>query len=390
MNVKLPSRGDLQALMAQQKTPCISIFLPTHREGVELRQEVLRFGMQIREAENLLLLKNLRASQVEDVLRPIRALVEDERFWLHSADGLTVFRSPDVFLTFRLPYTLQEQVIVTRHFYLRPLWPLMIDDGHFYMLALCQTEVRLLECTHDSANEIELPEMAPRSFITDMKYKESGNELQYHSNPLDAVTGKAGRRAIVSQGERAGVDDEKTGILHYFQRVDGGLHALLKDEKVPLVLAGVEFLLHIYRKANTYPYLLREGIGGNSERENAEVLHKQAYPIVVPYFKKLREEAAASYTTCAGTSRASNDMRTIIPAAFSGRVVCLFMTKDQEQWGSFNLRSCTLHVHQKPRFGDDDLLDIAASQTLLHDGQVYVVEQADMPDDGPLAAVLRY
>ena len=39
---------------------------------------------------------------------------------------------------------------------------------------------------------------------------------------------------------------------------------------------------------------------------------------------------------------------------------------------------------------DDDLLDIAASQTLLHDGRVYGVEQADMPDDGPLAAVLRY
>ena len=355
-----------------------------------MRRDVLRFGNQIREAENLLLLKNLRSSQVEDVLKPIRTLVEDEQFWLHSADGITVFRTPDVFLTFRLPFTFQEQVIVTTHFYLRPLLPLIIDDGRFYILALSQKEVRLLECTNYSAYEIELPEMVPRSFIADMKYKESGNELQYQSNPLDAVTGKAGRRATVFQGKRVGVDDEKTGILHYFQRVDGGLHELLKGEKVPLVLAGVEFLLQIYRKANTYPYLLPEEIGGNSDRENAEVLCKQAYPIVLPYFKKLREEAAASYTTRAGTSRASNNMRTIIPAAFYGRIACLFMTEDQEQWGTFNLRSCTLHVHQKPRFGDDDLLDIAASQTLLHDGQVYVVEQADMPDDGPLAAVLRY
>ena len=62
--------------------------------------------------------------------------------------------------------------------------------------------------------------------------------------------------------------------------------------------------------------------------------------------------------------------------------------KKEERWGTFNFRTGALHVHQKPRFGDDDLLDRAASQTLLHEGQVYVVEQADMPDDGPLAAVL--
>ena len=355
-----------------------------------MRQDMLRFSMQIREAENLLLLKNLRSSQVEDVLKPIRTLVEDEQFWLHSADGVTVFRSPDEFLTFRLPYTFQEQVIVTTHFYLRPLLPLIIDDGRFYILTLSQKEIRLLECMHYSVYEVELPETIPCSFVAYVKYKESENELQYYSSASDAVTGKAGRRAAIFQGQRAGVDDENTRILHYFQRVDSGLHALLKDEKVPLVLAGVEFLLQIYRKANTYPYLLREEIPGDPDRENAEVLRKQAYPIVVPYFKKSREEAAASYTTCTGTGRASNNIRTIISASFCGRVECLFMTQDQEQWGIFNLRNDTLHVHQKPRFGDDDLLDIAASQTLLHEGLVYVVEQADMPDDGPLAAVLRY
>src|SRR6266446_2110958 len=336
--MNLPSKGELHALMAQQKTPCISIFLPTHREGVEMRQDMLRFSKQIREAENLLLLKNLRSSQVEDILKPIRTLVEDEQFWLHPGNGLAVFRSPEVFRTYRLPYQFKEQVVVTTHFYFRPHLPLVLDSGRFYILALSQKEIRLLDSTHDSVHEIDLPEAVPRSLTEAMKYDEPENEVQYHSNPSVAITGKAGRRTTLFQGKRVGVDDEKTRILHYFERVDGGLHELLKDEKVPLVLSGVEFLLQIYRKANTYPYLLREEIRGNPDRENAEVLCKQAYPIVVPYFKKLREEAAARYTTCTGTSRASNDMRTIIPAAFYGRVACLFMTKDQERWGTFNLR----------------------------------------------------
>ena len=40
--------------------------------------------------------------------------------------------------------------------------------------------------------------------------------------------------------------------------------------------------------------------------------------------------------------------------------------------------------------GDEDLLDLAAIQTLLHDGPVYAVEPEQVPGDGPLAALFRY
>ena len=57
--------------------------------------------------------------------------------------------------------------------------------------------------------------------------------------------------------------------------------------------------------------------------------------------------------------------------------------------GIFNPATRVFYVHQPARFNDDDLLDIAATQTLLHGGSVSVVERGEMPDEGPLAAVLR-
>lgn len=39
----------------------------------------------------------------------------------------------------------------------------------------------------------------------------------------------------------------------------------------PLVLAGVEYLLPIYRRANTYPYLLDGGVTGNPEGRRPDV-----------------------------------------------------------------------------------------------------------------------
>lgn len=102
-----------------------------------------------------------------------------------------------------------------------------------------------------------------------------------------------------------------------------------------------------------------------------------------------RQEEAARYRELASTGRVTQSLRTIVLTAFDGRIESLFLQADQEQWGSFNPATRALHVHVPPRFNDDDLLDVAASQTLLHGGAVYVVERAGMPNEGPLAAVLR-
>ena len=38
----------------------------------------------------------------------------------------------------------------------------------------------------------------------------------------------------------------------------------------------------------------------------------------------------------------------------------------------------------------EDLLDLAAVQTLLHGGTIYAVEPEQVPGGGPLAALFRY
>ncbi len=136
----IPPQSDFRTLMEQHNDPCISMFLPIHRAGMETQQDRLRLRNHIRAAENRLLLDDLRSTQIEHLLQPMRALFEDEQFWLHPGDGLALFRSPDVFRTYWLPTSLKEQVVVTDHFYLKPLLPFIVDDERFYILALSQEE----------------------------------------------------------------------------------------------------------------------------------------------------------------------------------------------------------------------------------------------------------
>ena len=385
------TRRSLQTLIEVQNNPCNSLYLPTDRTGVERQQDQLRIRRLIREAVSQITGKEqLRSTQVEELLEPLRALVEDEQFWMHASDGLAIFRSPEVFRAYRLPSRFKEQVIVGSHFYLKPLLSLLTNDGRFYLLALSQNAVRLLECTHYSANEMKLPEQVPTSLAEVLMYEERENELQSHSSASVGTMGKGGRHPAMFHGQGVGIDEAKEDILRYFQHIDRGLHALLKDETAPFMLAGVEYLFPLYQEANTYPHLLAQGITGNPDKLKAETLHEKAWDIVEPSVLRARQAAAARYSDLATTERASSNSSEIIPAAYYGRVESLFIATDQEQWGTFDPATNTLQMHQQAEPGDEDLQERAATQTLLHNGAVYAVEQANMPGEARLSAVFRY
>jgi hypothetical protein len=384
------TRSEFKTLMDPHSGPCISMFSPIYGADVEIQQNELRLRNQIREVENCLHLSNISSSQLENLLEPLHALLTVKEFWQHPSDGLAIFRSPNVFRFYHAPYSFKEQVVVTRHFYLKPLLPFLTNDGRFYILALGQNEVRLLECTHYSVSEVALPEAVPESLANALTYDSSDNQVSYHSSSSGALGGRGGRRAAIFYGQGVGIDDTKENLLRSFQQVDRGLHELLHEETAPLVLASAEYLLPTYREANTYPHLLVQGVTGNPDKIKAEALREQAWTIMGPYLLKVQQEAAAKYRDYAGSNQASHTVREIIPAAYYGRVESLLVAIDQEQWGVFDPVRKTLHVHKDARFGDDDLLDMAATQTLLHHGAVYAVEQTEMPDKTPIVAVFRY
>ena len=384
------SKNEIKTLLEKHEEACVSIYLPTSRGGVESQQDELRLKHQIRDTENRLLLENLRSPEIEKLLEPLNALLEEGGFWLHTIDGLAIFRTSEMFSYYRLPFSFKEQVVVSNHFYLKPLLPLLATGGRFYVLALSQNAIRLLEGTRFSIQELNLPETVPENLAEALKYEEAENEVSFYSSSSGALVGKGGRRATIFYGQGVGHDDNKDHLLRYFQQIDRGLHELLRDESAPMVLAGVEYLFPIYQQANTYAYMLHQGVPGNPDKLSSGALHEAAWEVVEPYFQRVQERTAAQYRDSLGMARTSNDIREIMPAAYYGQIGSLFVAIDQELWGHFDPTSNTIHVHKEARFKDDDLLDEAATQTILHGGSVYAVEQAKVPGESVLAAVFRY
>ncbi len=385
--MQLLTRQELRTLVEKRGEPRVSIYMPTHRTGAEIQQDPIRLKNLLREAEEALITMGLRSPVARELLKPAQELLGDYEFWQHQSDGLAIFLSSQLFRAYRLPFEFDELVVATDRFHVKPLLPLLSGDGQFYVLALSQNEVRLLQGTRYSVSEVDLEDV-PKSLAEALRYDDPEKQLQFHTQ-TQTPRGRGDRGAIF-HGHGVVSEEDKEDILRFFQKVDRGLQDVLRDEQSPLVLAGVEYLLPIYAEANTYRHLLSHGVEGNPEALSLEDLHERAWAIVQPRFQEAQLEAIAQYEQLASTEQASHDIRTIVPAAHYGRVDTLFVAVGQQQWGAFDPQTDTIDIHGEEESGDEDLLDLAAVQTLLHGGEIYALEPTKVPDGVPLAAVFRY
>jgi hypothetical protein len=363
---------------------CVSLFMPTHRAGREIEQDPIRFKNLLREAEERLIGEGLRSPEVQEIIKRPQLLLQDRGFWQRQSDGLAVFFSEDTYRFFRLPMALKELAVVSHRFHVKPLLPILASDGVFYILALSQNQVRLLEGTRHTVDEIDLenvPETLSETFPDGFAEK----ELQFHTGTPSG----SGNRPAMFHGHDIG-SDIKNRIRQWFRTIDKEVGGLLSDTQAPLVLAGVDTLFPLYKEVNTYPHLMEEGIPGNPERMKPEDLHPQAWAIVEPLFKKERESGYARYRQLAGTGQTTTDVTEAVQAAQHGRIEVLFVAVGVQVWGRFDPEKDRVDVHQSAEPGDADLLDFTAIQTLIKGGTVFAVSPEEVPDQALVAAVLRY
>ena len=386
----LLGRAELERLAKREDGWHVSIFLPTHRAGAEIEGDRIRLKNLLAHAEQDLLSADVRSPAAQELLRPARDLLQNYLLWRYLSDGLALFLSLGFFRYYRLPHAFTPLAVVGWRFHVKPLLPLLSGDGRFYVLALSQQQVRLLHGTRYSVDQVDL-DGVPQALSEALRFNDAEKQLQFHTATVQP--GGKGDRPAVFHGHGVGQATEgKTNVLRFFQQVDNGLAGLLSAERAPLVLAGVDYLRAIYQQANHYPHLVDEGIAGNPDQVAAQDLHQQAWRIVQPLFLHTRRESVEKYHTLAGSDseQASSDLQQAVRAAYDGRVDTLFVALGQQCWGSFDPQTRAVEIHDQPRPGDQDLLDLAAVQTLLHGGTIYAVDPQTVPADAPLAAILRY
>ncbi len=377
----------LISLGQQQHSPSLSMFLPTTRFSDDVQKNLIRYKNLLQEAEQSLKNLGLKPRQVEAFLAPAQDLLVHTYNWRHQYDGLAVFTNGEDFHEFRLPYPVDKQMILAGSYYIKPLLPLFTTTGHYYILALSQQEVRLFEGTQHNIGQIELPEGVPTNLDDFLKLDDPQSRLQFHTG-----TSQGGLRDGMYHGHAYTDKEKKALVERYISRVETTVSKFLNEHPAPLVLAGVDYLLPMYRNVSDYWNIIPEGIIGSPEHLDTADLRNKAWPLVEPHFRTEVTTAIAKYQQEVVNRKATDILQDILIGAHAGRIDRLLLASNAKIWGNFDTTTGEV-THQSARKQsqeDIELIDLAAVKTLGTGGTVYALAQGDMPSDAPIAAIFRY
>lgn len=380
-------RNDLDELIACDSTPAVSIYLPTHQAGREVRQDAIRLRNLLSTAAKRLGLER-RGPEIANLLEPARRLVDDEEFWRYQDRGLAIFLAPDFNRVHKLPIEVAEELIIGTHFRIRPLLKLVDPGGSFWLLTVTAGRTKLYQGSRWSLDEFRVPDL-PRGI------QDIWDETVYQATDQSVPVGRARRGATGFAQAQAFVSPEelhKDQLIELLHRVVAAVEPVIKRQPAPLVLAAQPEVQGNLREFARWKELLPEDILENPDAMAPEELHRKAWRLLEPRQDKSRADALGRLNGLLGTGngKASANPEGIVTAARYGRVEQLFLCDETPLWGRLIEGQDRIEARGSPAEGDDDLLDYAAVMTLRRGGAVTLVDRAQLPPNGPAAAILRY
>ena len=371
---------DLRVLAAA-KSPCVTVAVRVPNP-VQIHTQLKN---AVRGVEQGLKDRDIDDETAADLAAPIHALaahIEERKEW---SKAIMLFRSPDIFRYFAMRDLEQEFVTVGDRFQIRPLLSLLSRHQEFYLLALSLKHVRLFHCTHHSGEELEWRGLAPQSLHVWMNTRQPDHLLDNRAAGGPSVGSMKG----VVFGTNTDRERQDEYVMHFFNQVDKALEKILVDKSIPLILAGVESEVALYRRVNTYPQLMDRAIHGSPDGSPARELRERALKTVREVFSAPLRKALDWFEQYRGTSRVASKLDEILKAASEGRISDLILREDAAYLGIWDACAQTI-LAPRDHSGQEDLLNRAALETVIRKGQAFAVKTSEMPNRMDAFAVLRF
>ncbi|MCF8218481.1 MAG: hypothetical protein K9I29_08555 [Bacteroidales bacterium] len=379
------SEAKVRELAKVHQPFCVSIFLPTMRTGIEIeKKQQIRFKNILKALKEEFKKYEWNEKKIKDYLQPLTDLMEDGNFWRRQLDGLALFLNADGLEYFSLPIRFRESYYVHDHFYLKPVLSLFNNDRRFYILALNLKQVKLYEASRFSINEIKIDDLVPKNVQDVVGY-------DYEQKTLQSRPDQGGRMKDAMHGHGSGKDDKDEEITAFMQAVNNGLTELLNNEEIPLLLFTEAQHKGELDKVFDYKYVYSDYVQRNPEGLDIQTIHQLAWEKMEPYFMKSLREYYDQIKEKQATDYVAKNYADILPAAFEGRVEALFLNEGKEQYGSYDGQAHNVQLDSEKTDDNAALMNMAAVQTFLHNGAVFLLDSENMPlEESDIIALYRY
>jgi len=381
-NYSIISNSEFTELAKKHDQHCISIYIPTSRAGemvdkklgqISLKNELKKLKSELKEYQ-------LKDHEIDNLLYPATNLLSDYHFWRNQSDCLVIFLSQEGMHKYSYPIDQEQKSYIADHFYLLPLIPLLNQSEKFFILSISLKKVEFFEATAHTITYIHIEDLVPEKLEEVVGYDFEDRGIQFRS---------AHKNSTVFHGQGSGKDDKEVEVEKFLKAVDQGVMTLLKNEKAPLILACVDHYAPVYRKISAYSHIYHSHISGNHDESDPLILHELAWPLIKPLFDEKETTKRNELMENKATNKITFDINEIIPAAFDGKIDSLFVDKNKDLFGIYDMINRSLIIDQSDKIGQASLFNLAAVQSILKGGQVFVT--TNIPLEGTkINALLRY
>lgn len=280
----LPSKAQLTKLKSFKTTPnCLSIYAPYIDPNNQSNPNLIEFKNLFKQAKKDLKLVKVDKASIDKMLRPANLILDSHEFWPAKHTGLVFFIQAEFFAYYHVQdRTMPQLIILKKGFELRSLEKIINQNVSYFLLALNHKNVQLYK-----GDRYQLKPVKLKNFPINMKSALNIDEYPKWRQKHEIAPSYLGKGSEGDHGQYNIHETDKIMLVNFFRIIDQRLHRYLQRNRKPLIVAGVGYLIPIYRKVNTSPYLIPGNIKGNLEYTDLKKIEKLAWPLIKNYHQTL-------------------------------------------------------------------------------------------------------
>lgn len=382
-------QSELDALLRHQTWPAVTITMPCLVPGQDIRQNPIRLKNLVNDAFSRLVAQGYDKDDAVALLEPARRLIDDADFWSQGRRGLAFFLSPAFSKMVEFNEPIEEMATCGRHFRIAGVLPYSpASEVDFFVLAISEDRAALYRAGRDDMweQDAQLPQgIGAVTGLGDRQQDTQGNPV----SPAGAGD-QSGLGPRIHATGASPEDLKKTQLLTYLDRLATVVKTALGSLQQPVVVAAQAEIAGNFRKQAEIGSLWPTQAELNPWAVDRLQLLQAARSVIEPHFAAETDKSLDLFSRLHGSGRATSEPFELVKAASHGRMDTLILGQGNHLWGRFDEAGEQLETREEPGPADEDLLDLAAQQTLLNGGQVRLVSPDQLPAGTRAAGIMRF
>ncbi len=381
----------LPELLSKKESPCLSLYMPTHRTHPDNAQDPIRFRNLLKKLQETFE-REFDVGEGKSMFDQLHRLSEDREFWKYNLDGLAAFATPDFFEVYRLQRPVQELVVAADSLHTKPLQKYVQSADRYQVLVLSLDGVQVWE---GNRYELDLTSLDPSVPAT--MEEALGSELTDEHFNTAFATGNGSNKSAneftgnVVQGYGDKGEELDKDAERFFRAVDRAvLEAYSKPSGLPLILASLPEHHNLFHQVSHNKSLLKEGVRFNAAKLDKESLRKKVWEAFEPAYDARLSQMVERYGEAHAKGLGADRLEQVVTDTIAGKVDTVLIEEDRIIRGAIDRESGRIRYEQEKEEAVDDLLDDLSELVREYGGKSVIVPAGKIPSKSGVVSINRY